>query len=182
MIEIRESGIGNIGDIWSLAHDRYFECGYIDKQFSGMFTQYPEYEFLPETKRLIAIDNGELIGTVTITLDGEYGLPIEADWPKETQIVRAVGLPIACVWRLVTKLACASTRRIVLDLLKGCVRELIECGEPVILAAFNPRHKDFYKRFCRLTEIGRHEITKGLQNAPSILTVGGPGTYARLLG
>jgi predicted N-acetyltransferase YhbS len=178
-LEIRRATESEIPEIWQLTHDAYVQKGYILPRPDGEFRHYRAWEDV--SVRLVAIIDGRLVGTLTYTLDGEFGLPTDVSYEPETDILRAVGLPLGCCWRIVVAPDCRHQHRVAHGLMIAAARECVAAGEPVCLCEVNPRHVDYYRKRLGFREVARRDSTRGLIDAPSVLMCGGPGTYSRLL-
>jgi len=178
-LEIRRALESEIHEIWHLTHDCYLAKGYILPRPDGIFRHYRAWEDV--SVRLVAILDGRLVGTLTYTLDGEFGLPTDVSYERETDILRAVGLPLGCCWRIVVAPDCRLTHRVAQGLMLYASGECMAAGEPVCLCEVHPRHVDYYRKRIGFREVARRDGTTGLANAPSVLMCGGPGTYSRLM-
>lgn len=178
-LEIRRATDDEIPQIWQLTHDAYVQKGYILPRPDGIFRHYRAWEDV--SVRLVATLDGRLVGTLTYTLDGECGLPTDVSYERETDILRAVGLPLGCCWRFVVAPECRRTHRVSQELMLAAFRELMPAGEPVCLCEVNPRHVDYYSKRLGFREVARRDSTRGLIDAPSVLMCGGPNSYSRLL-
>ena len=178
-LEIRRALESEIPEIWHLTHDCYLAKGYILPRPDGIFRRYRAWEDV--SVRLVAILDGRLVGTLTYTLDGEFGLPTDVSYERETDILRAVGLPMGCCWRIVVAPDCRLVHRVAHGLMIEASRECVAAGEPVCLCEVNPRHVDYYRKRLGFREVARRDSTQGLIGAPSVLMCGGPGTYSRLI-
>jgi predicted N-acetyltransferase YhbS len=160
-LEIRPATEAEIPQIWMLTHDAYALKGYILPQPDGMFRHYRAWEDV--STRLVAVLDGRLVGSLTYTLDGEFGLPL------------------GCCWRIVVAPDCRHQHRVSHGLMIAAAQECVAAGEPVCLCEVNPRHVDYYRKRLGFREVARRDSTRGLIDAPSVLMCGGPGTYSRLL-
>ena len=108
-MEIRKvSTAEEMDEVYKLTHDQYVKEGYIAPQPDGRLRHYPHLDGIPETTVLIAVDEGRVVGTNTLTLDGPAGLHVESDSAFKTiasfyRIAAAAsGTKLACSWRIVT--------------------------------------------------------------------------------
>lgn len=178
-VEIRRAEDAEIPQIWHLTHDAYALKGYILPQPDGIFRHYRAWEDV--SVRLVAMLDGRLVGSLTYTLDGEFGLPTDVSYEWETDILRAVGLPLLCCWRIIVAPECRHEHRVSQELMLGAFRDWVAAGEPVCLCEVNPMHVDYYRKRLGFREIARRDSTRGLIDSPSVLMCGGPNTYSRLL-
>ena len=180
-VQVRRATESELAEIWHLTHDEYAAKGYIPFHPSRLYSHYTHLESIAETTPLIAIVDGDIVGTVTYTMDGPHKLHTDIDYPKETNIIRAIGMKLACSWRIVTASTVHSTHAVAHALMVETARQLVERGEPILLCTFNPHHAPYYAKRLGFRQIAERTESVGLANAPSVLMVGGPGTYSRLL-
>src|SRR5574343_854501 len=128
-LEIRPATEAEIPQIWMLTHDAYALKGYILPQPDGIFRHYRAWEDV--STRLVAVLDGRLVGSLTYTLDGEFGLPTDVSYERETDILRAVGLPLGCCWRIVVAPDCRHQHRVAYGLMIAAAQECVADGEPV---------------------------------------------------
>jgi hypothetical protein len=180
-LEIRRAVESEIPEIWQLTHDQYAARGYIPWQKSRLWSHYEHLEWIPETTQLVAIVDGDLVGTVTYTLDGPHKLHTDVDYPYETEIIRQTGLPLAASWRIVTDSSCRQSHCIAMEMMRVLGVEALEHGSPLVLCTFNPRHEKYYSQRLDFRTIATKPETHGLSAAPSILMVSGPRTIELLV-
>ena len=158
---------GELDRVHKLTHDAYVEMGYCKPQPDSRLNHYPHLDDIPETTVLIAILDGRIIGTNSLTMDGEHGLHVDADYKWQADKVRAEGRKLASSWRIVTDV---HERKVVMGLMACTVNLGVSLGIETCLFTFNPHHERIYKRLFNMETIGRHESSiEGLTNAPSVL-------------
>jgi hypothetical protein len=181
-VTVRRATDDELPWIWRLVHAEYLRAGLIEPEMDGMFSHHRHLDCIPETIPLVAIENDRLAGTMTLTLDGPNGLPTDESYPVETAEQRENGRPLASCWRLATTWDCHSAHHVSSSLMHAMVRVAMDLGEPTVLMECHPRHVSYYRRRFGFESIGTHGETAGLRNAPSVLMVGGPGSYSRIIG
>ena len=179
-VEVRRATEDEIAEIWQLTHDEYLRRGFIDKQPGGVFSHYSHLEWTPETTQLVAIVDGDLIGTCTYTMDGARKLHTDVDHPKETELIRKLGIPLVSVWRIVVDRRFRESHKVSQELMRATARELMDRGEPILLMTCHPRHAMYYTRRLGFQALANKDQSDGLKHAPSALMVGGPGSYSRI--
>lgn len=180
-VEVRRAVDSEVAEIWQLTHDEYVREGYIKPQPGGVFSEYEQLEWQPETIPLVALLDGDIVGTVTVTLDGVAKLHTDVDFPDETEMLRKCAklfrVPLACSWRIVTDYKCRSRLDVAIALQQSGAITAYEHGSPIIACTFHPRHSRYYHRTLGFVEIARSAATKGLSSAPAVLMVADPSTY-----
>lgn len=145
----------DLDHVHRLTHDAYVEQGYITPRPDGRLRHYVEIEAAPENMVLVAIDGGEIVGTVSMTLDGPAGLHVDHDFHAACDAVRAERQPVAAVWRIVTEPGHRATQALVIELIRATISVLDRCGVVTSLCAFTPRHERAYERLLGFKTIDR---------------------------
>lgn len=154
--------------VYRLTHDAYVERGYCDVQPDGRLVHYPHLDGIPQTKVLVALAGGEIVGTNSLTLDGPAGLHMDDDFKAECDAVRAEGRTLAASWRIVTSSTCRSERTVVMGLIQRTVDLMLAQKIQTSVFTFNPRHERVYQRLLNMTTVARKDSIGGLKNAPAV--------------
>lgn len=152
-----------------LIHDAYVEQGYIEPRPDGRLRHYADIEAAPENMVLVAIDGGAIVGTVSVTLDGPAGLHVDHDFRALCDDVRAEGLPVGAVWRIVTEPGHRASRALVIELIRGTIAVFQRVGVATSLCTFAPRHERAYERLLGFRTIGRAAGIDGEVSTPAVL-------------
>lgn len=180
-VSVRRATAGELPLIQRLVHDEYVRSGLIRPQPDRCYRLYPHLDGIPETIPLVAIECGEVVGTLTATLDGPNGLPTDIDYPEETAAERLQGRPLASCWRLATRWDCHTHYGVHLALMFQMVQLMLGLGEPTVLQEIHPRHVSYYWRRFGFEAVAQRDQTQGLADKPSVLVVGREGTYSRIV-
>jgi len=152
-----------------LTHDCYVSKGYAPPQPNGRLVHYPEFDSLPSTTVFVAIQHGEVVGSISMTVDGPDGLTVDKDFKEECDGMRQAGRRLAVAWRLVMKHSVNPSRRILMALIKETAARATRLGADTWLFTVNPRHESVYQRLLKMYTVARKEGTQGLSNAPAVL-------------
>lgn len=87
---------------YSLVYDRYVKRGFQTENLKGI--RFTPHFALPTSHTLIATIDTEVVGTLTMIIDGALGLCMEKDYPGEIKALRDQG-------RRMAELSCLVTRR-----------------------------------------------------------------------
>lgn len=145
-------------DAGSLVEHKYLDRGY----------GTPANKKDPELHTFIAYDEGQLVGTVSVRLDGKRGLAADELYPAEIESLRAQGFRLCEFTRLAVDRRAASkpvlaglfhTAYLYAAVIRGSTHAVIEV---------NPRHVRFYGRALRFSAIGESRINRRV-NAPAVL-------------
>ncbi len=156
--------------VYRLTYEAYVERGYCRPKPDGKLVHYPQFENISETTVLVALLQKQVMGTVSLTLDGPLGTPMDSDFKATCDTVRAEGLRLAASWRIVTQHSFRGQRQVVMALIGEVVRCAFEDFDlDTFLCSFHPRHESIYRRLLGMRTIARSEGTRGLHGAPAVL-------------
>lgn len=143
--------------VYRLTHDGYVEQGYIAPQPDGRLRHYADIDAAPENMVLVAVEDSAIIGTVSVTLDGPAGLHADHDFHVECDAVRAEGLPVGSVWRIVTEPGHRASRATVRLLIRAGTTVLSLAGVDAALCTFAPHHERVYAHLLGFRTIARSD-------------------------
>jgi hypothetical protein len=133
--------------VYKLTHDSWVHERLIEPRPSGRLIRHPELDNDHRTKVLIARDeNGVVLGTNSITMDGPLGLPMDHGLKEQVDQVRAEIGKIAGSWRIATAPDCRSR----VSVLSGLIIKTIDVAESWdvngCLFLFAMRHERIYQK------------------------------------
>jgi GNAT superfamily N-acetyltransferase len=138
-------------EVYGLVYRQFRSEGYCDEQPDGKLRYYSELDGIPETTILVAIEDGKIVGTLSITEDGDFGkIHTDFEFPLETEHIRqfsfARGRNLCSAWRIATEPNYRGSRRAVFALINAYIeiatRKNLNCS----LYTFNPKHVKIYER------------------------------------
>ena len=92
----------DLRDAYNLVYNQYRKIKYQAANESKL--RFTPHFALPTSHTLIALEDEQVIGTLTMVIDGALGLPIEKEYPEEIRRLRVIpGTRIAEVTCLVTR-------------------------------------------------------------------------------
>jgi len=128
-------------EVYALAHDYYVNKGYANPQADGILVQHPEFDLIPETRIFLAYFQEELVGTISITLDGKKGLPLKKTYPNTYAVIQTGGRHMAESWRLIVKTSCPQPERVAEALLNKAAEQLLaDHVQTCFLSTVPPEH------------------------------------------
>lgn len=163
--------------VWRLTHDVYVREGYADPRPEGILRHYPRHDLIDETIVLMAeSEPGTLLGSISLTVDGPRGLPMDEDFKDEIDRFRAhcsgEDKKLGAYWRFVAQHSLEHETSVALQLIGASV----EFGRRVpldeILYIVNPKHVGFYRRLLSLEPIGKTRGSHSVKGAPAVLLHG----------
>jgi hypothetical protein len=155
--------------VYRITHDAFVERAYCAVQPDGRLIHYPHLDHIAETTVLVAIVDGQIVGTNSWTLDGPQGLHVDSDFKTECDAIRREGRRLSSSWRIATTSKCRSERKVVMALIQETLVQSVEAGVLTSLFTFNPRHERIYRHLLNMQTVARNDGTRGLNNAPAVL-------------
>lgn len=136
---------------YRLVHHSYVEAGYINPHPSGLRVRI--FEVLPQTATFIAIEKGEVVGTISLIVDSPLGLPMEESYREEVNALRRQGRKIAEVSGLaVTK--GSRNLGVFVRLCKYATLFAISVGVEDLCIGISPEHAPFFKEVYLFETMG----------------------------
>ena len=136
-----------LDEVYKLTHDTLVLSGEISPQDNGKIATSPHLDHHPDTTILIAEQEGKIIGTITVTLDGDQGLNMEKWFEEELAFYRnTYSCRLGSSWRLATDPSYRGKTRLIIDLYSKACKLLIEAGCGLCLCALMNRHTKTYQR------------------------------------
>lgn len=155
--------------VYRLTHDNYVELGYAQPQPDGRLIHYPQFDHIAETMILVAVSEGQIIGSISVTIDGPRGLPEDIDFRPECNRLRKEGHIVGAVWRLITHKSHRTNFRLVLKMMEEMMFKQIMAGTTSLVFVVNPRHQGAYHKLFKAKSVYSKVGTEGLSNAPGVL-------------
>lgn len=155
-IEIRKViTLHDLQRVYRLTHDSFVAAGLCEKQSHKMVIHHPDQDVIPETIIYMVEINGELAGTVTFTIDSEFGLMVDSGFKQQIDKYRKFYGKIANFWRLAISPAYQKDTRILRHLLGIIARCLLKNQISVCFFTFSPEHARIYERLVNTEEVCR---------------------------
>lgn len=144
----------DLENAYRLVYEQYLKQGYQTENENR--TRFTPHFGLPTTHTLIAKAGDAIIGALTMVVDGTLGLPMEKQYPQETEALRKSGAKIA-------EVSCLVTRRskdlpVLLRLFYAAYAYATNhLGVTDFCVAVTTEHRRFYKHALLFEQIG--EVT-----------------------
>src|SRR5437016_9467448 len=81
-----------------LTHDCYVSQGYATPQPDRRLAHYVDFDGLTQTTVVVAVMQGEIVGSISLTVDGPWGLTVEKDFKKYCDLLRYEGRSLSVIW------------------------------------------------------------------------------------
>ncbi|MBN1852433.1 MAG: long-chain N-acyl amino acid synthase [Pirellulales bacterium] len=138
---------------FALIYQNYLQAGLCEPNPTGL--RITPYQLLTTTDIFVAKLQGEVISTLSLVRDGEYGLPMELTYTVEVAERRRKGLRLA-------EITCLADRRRgserffnqFCELCRLLVQYAVKQEIDQLLVAVHPRHAKIYCRYMAFTQIG----------------------------
>ena len=156
-------------DVYRLTHDAYVLKGYCLPKPDRMLNPFPDFDHLRETTILVAVIGEEIVGSVSITLDGPKGFPTDRDFQKESKRIRLEGRHLAAVWRLVIKESCPVRHPVLSALLSEIARRFMTEEVHTCFFSVHPSYVKTCKHIMNMKTVAGSKTTIGLTNVPAVL-------------
>ncbi len=166
-------GRAELDAVHRLTHDSIVAGGYMLARPDGRLDSYPMLDASPLTTVLVAVCDGTIIGTNSLTADGPLGLHTDLYFPTETNIVRRDRRRLVSSFRIATAPAMKDRHgyALILDLVKWtCVVATEAYAFETMLCTFNPKHETVYRRMLGATTLAHQaQVAHGDVNAGAVL-------------
>lgn len=105
-MEVRIATQTDMSNVYKLTYQSYLKEGYCKKNDKEELIHYPHLDNIEETTVIVVYEDENIVGTISLTLDGINKLYIDEDFPEETESVRQECFEknknLGCLWRLAT--------------------------------------------------------------------------------
>ena len=156
-MDVRIATPEEMNQVYRLTYKEYLRQGYCKSNNEERLIHNDHLDNIPETTVIIAIENGIVIGTNSLTLDGPNQLCVDIDFPEEVKQEREKcqeeNKILSASWRIVTDSQSRSSFKIVLQLINETVKQIIKSNSDIILFSFHPKHEYFYHKLLGLETI-----------------------------
>jgi len=156
-------------DVYRITHDAYVMKGYCLPKPHGMLNPFPEFDHIPETTVLVAVIGEEIVGSVSITIDGPRGFPMDKDFRKEFGVIRQERKQLAAVWRLVIKESCPARHPVLTSLLAEIGRRFLTEEVHTCFFSVHPSYVKTCKHIMNMKTVAGSKTPIGLMNVPAVL-------------
>jgi hypothetical protein len=155
-IEIRKAKtLDDLQRVYRLTHDSFVAAGLCEKQSHQMVIHHPDQDVIPETMIFMVEIKNELVGSVTFTIDSEFGLMVDSGFKQQIDKYRKFYGKVANFWRLAILPAYQNDSRILRHLLGIIASCLLKNQIPVCFFTFSPEHARIYEKLVNTEEVCR---------------------------
>jgi hypothetical protein len=155
-IKIRKAEtLDDLHRVYQLTHESFVSAGLCDSQPHHMIIHHPDQDVIPETIIYMAEIDGKLVGSVTFTIDSEFGMMVDSEFKEQVDKYRRFYGKVASFWRLAISPNYQSDTRIIKHLLGIIAKCLLKNQIPVCFFTFSPEHARIYEKLVNTEEVCR---------------------------
>lgn len=162
-------GSSELDQVFRLTHDAFVERGYCAPQPAGLLRYYRHLDGISQTTVLVAVSDGRVTGTISLTTDGPQGLHADQDFGADCDAIRRENRKLGAAWRLVCRGAPCGRLDSVSALIQEAARRGVAFGIRTCVFTVHPRHESFYKRLLNARTVARSDGMAELTNSPALL-------------
>lgn len=166
-------GRAELDAVHRITHDSIVAGGYMLAKPDRRLDSYPMLDASPLTTVLVAVCDGTIIGTNSLTADGPLGLHTDLYFPAETNAVRRDRRRLVSSFRIATAPTVQDRHgyALILDLVKWTLVVATEAyAFETMLCTFNPKHETVYRRMLAATTLAHQaQVAHGDVNAGAVL-------------
>jgi hypothetical protein len=166
-------GCDELDAVHRVTHDSIVAAGYMPASPDGRLDSYPILDASPLTTVLVAVRDGTIVGTNSLTADGPLGLHTDLYFPEETDAVRRDGRRLVSSFRIATSPAIQDQHgyALILDLVKWSLVVATKAyAFDTVLCTFNPKHEPVYRRMLAATTLAcQAQVPHGNVRAGAVL-------------
>lgn len=154
------SDYSRLEEIYRLTHDSLVDAEYISPQIDGKVLTSPHLDRISETSIVTTEVNGQIVATISITVDNPHGLPTDNYFKEEVAAIRensndAVGV----IWRIASRKEYRIGYRLILDTVYRGTQIMYGSSCRIWLFVIAEKHVGFYKRFFDAKIVSRKVTT-----------------------
>ncbi len=172
-----------IQEVWRFVNSNYIKSGYVSGDSDLEISYYPHLDFIDATTVFFMEDEGNIIGTISVTEDNPKGLNSDDIFPVETEFIRKrykrKSIKLGSCWRMVVKEGNKISKVVLFKLIDAAITELIRRNLEVTLYCFHPKHEKIHKKLLGFSKISSKTHYNLFNNMPVILMRGDLTTMTR---
>ena len=157
-------------DVYRMTYQCYRTENKLNSE-DGLCIPHPEFDHIDDTTILVAEWGGEILGTISLTLDGKHGLPLDKNLNRTCALSRAEGRPLAQAWRLLAKDSCP-TDVIVTSLITEATQRLLSQNIQTSLWMVQERYSPLCHMLLNPVMLTRIASARGASKVNSVLLRG----------
>ncbi|NOY62846.1 MAG: hypothetical protein GXP10_06820 [Gammaproteobacteria bacterium] len=162
-------GDDELDQVYRLIHDAYVEQGYCQPRADGRLIYHETLTRSPQTHVLLAKKEDEVVGTLSATLEGPLGLPLDPGFHTAHKRIAREKRALSVIWRLATHRDYRQNQFVVMELIKLAVLSSIQHGAITALCVFHDHHEKLYQRLFKMESMARCNTVDGFNNETFVM-------------
>lgn len=155
-IQVRKvAQLEDLHKVYQLAHDTFSQAGLCDPLPHGMMIHHPGQDVIPQTCIFIAEDQDKVVGSISFTLDSNWGLMVDPEFKTYIDRYRLFYGQVASIWRFIIHPDYRNDRQVFRKLIGAGALCLKKFKVPVCFFTFSPEHARIYEKIFHTEEVGR---------------------------
>lgn len=153
-IKIRKAtSLNDLRRVYHLVNEVYNHSGIANKSSDGLMIHHPGQDVVPQSHIFMAEKEDHLVGTITLTIDNQFGLMVDDDFKDSIQYFRKRYAQLSTVWRFAVVKELQNDIRIMKKLICAALLHLRWYEIPICLISISPKHVRFYKHLIKMEEV-----------------------------
>lgn len=159
-ITIRKaSSLNDLRKVYRLVDEIYFQSGISERSANGMMIHHPGQDVVPQSHIFIAEMGDKMVGTMTLSLDNQFGLIVDYGFGEIIDRYRELYPCVASIWRFAILPQYQSDTRVLKRLFGLGALCLRWYNVSVSFVTLSPEHVGFYQRILCMEEVARGKDT-----------------------
>ena len=163
--------------VWRLTYCEHLRSGWCLANDAGELRHHPYFDTVDGPTRVWLLeDDTGIAGTVSVTIDGDDGLPQDVEFAdlvaQVCEQAEANGQRVAGVWRMVVRRDLRCRMAAVQTLITTVIDDMLQRKIDLLLTTIHPRHADFYRKRLGFDTLGHVDHDAIVGGAPAVLMVG----------
>lgn len=161
------STIDQVVEAWQLVYQLYRRIDIINENPIGLHTSM--HAVFPNTSVVLGQLNGEVVSTMSVMHDSDYGLPLDRVYSRQLNMLRRLGRPLIEVGLLADRREKAGRAlSAVMEMMRHTVWNAYY-QQADIVCGVHPHHADFYIKAFGCDVIGPVLLYPTVRNRPVVL-------------
>lgn len=157
-----------VDDFHRLLRDAYVGSGWYIPQPDGRLIRQRAADETSSSTILVAVKDDQLVGTCSLTLDGDSGLQLDRHFEQEIDAIRKEGRSLASSWRIATMPGLREGNQVVRALLWANVEYWRKHSIDTCLMTFAPIHESVYAKLLNCKTVAKVSVPRS-QGKPLVL-------------
>lgn len=150
-------------EVYELVNKVYAQSGIAQPSKTGLMIHHPDQDVVPNSFIYLASIGGENVGTITYTIDNQFGLMVDDDFSNDMAMYRMMYPKLSSVWRFAILPEFQSNLKVMRKLIGSAFNQMKLHRIPICFLTISPQHARIYKKL-----MGMEEVSRGYDSNPLI--------------